>query len=46
MAQETNKPIKDIDRDMAKLKKRKPTLNRELTESYAAVAGEAFEGGI
>jgi len=41
---ESNKPVQDIDRDFGKLKKRVPTLNRELTELRAELATEAFQG--
>jgi hypothetical protein len=41
---ESNKPIKDIDGDFHKLKKRIPTLNRPLTEQQAELAAAAFQG--
>ncbi len=41
---ETNKPIKDIDADFGKLKKRTQTLNRPLTEQNAELAAEVFKG--
>jgi hypothetical protein len=41
---ESNKPLKDIDGDFDKLKKRTPTLDKELTERRAELAREVFEG--
>ncbi len=41
---ETNEPIKDIDADFGKLKKRVITLDREGTERQAALAAEIFAG--
>ena len=40
----TNKPIKDIDADFHKLKKREMTLDRAATETQAALAREVFQG--
>ena len=40
----TNKPIKDIDADMGRLKKRTISLNREGTERRAELAAEVFAG--
>ena len=40
----TNKPIKDIDADLGKLKKRTITLDRERTERQAALAEEVLAG--
>ena len=40
----TNHPIKDIDADWGKLKKRTISLDREQTERQAHVAREAFAG--
>jgi len=40
----SNEPIKDIDTDLHKLKKRTPTLNRERTEAAAELAREVFKG--
>jgi hypothetical protein len=41
---ESNKPIRDIDADFGKLKKRVPALNREQTERRVALAEEIFAG--
>jgi hypothetical protein len=41
---ESNKPIKDIDADFGKLKKRTPTLNRQLTGQNAELAADVFQG--
>lgn len=41
---ETNKPIRDIDGDFAKLKKRTLTLNRTLTARHAELATDVFQG--
>ena len=41
---ESNKPIKDIDGDFGKLKKRTLTLNRPLTEQRAELARDVFQG--
>lgn len=41
---ESNKPIKDIDGDFGKLKKRTLTLNRQLTDRHAELASEVFQG--
>lgn len=41
---ESNKPIKDIDGDFAKLKKRNLILDRQATENFAELAGEVFKG--
>jgi len=41
---ETNTPVKDIDADFWKLKKRTLTLNRSLTEQRAELATEVFKG--
>ena len=41
---ESNKPIKDIDGDFAKLKKRTLTLNRDLTAERAELAEDVFRG--
>ncbi len=41
---ETNKPIKDIDRDFGKIKKRTITLRTDATEALAELAREAFRG--
>ena len=41
---ESNKPIKDIDGDFHKLKKRTITLDKELTERRAELAGDVFQG--
>jgi len=43
-AYRTNRPIKDLDADFHKVKKRTITLDREQTERRRAVAEEAFEG--
>lgn len=40
----SNKPIKDIDADMGKLKKRTAVLNRPLTEKRAELAADVFRG--
>jgi len=40
----TNKPIKDIDADLGKLKKRTIALNREGAEQWLHLAEEIFEG--
>jgi hypothetical protein len=40
----TNKPIKDIDADMGKLKKRTISLDKERTERQAHLAEEVFAG--
>ena len=40
----SNKPIKDIDADFGKLKRREISLDREQTEKHAAMAREAFDG--
>jgi len=40
----TNHPIKDIDADWGKLKKRTISLNREQTERQAGLAEEVFAG--
>ncbi len=40
----TNNPIKDIDADMGKLKKRTISLDRERTEKQAHLAEEVFAG--
>ena len=40
----TNKPIKDIDTDLDKLKNKTISLDREQTERQASVAQEAFAG--
>ena len=41
---ETNKPIRDIDADFGKLKKRTPVLDRAGTEQQAELATDAFQG--
>ncbi len=41
---ETSKPIKDIDADFGKLRRRTLTLNTEHTEKNAQVARDAFDG--
>jgi hypothetical protein len=41
---ETNKPIKDIDGDFPKIKKRTLTLNRQLTDRHAELAADVFQG--
>ena len=41
---ESNKPIKDIDADFGKLKKRSLTLNRPLTDRHAELAADVFQG--
>ena len=41
---ESNKPIKDIDADFGKLRKRTPTLNRQLTQRNAELALKVFQG--
>ena len=41
---ETNKPVKDIDGDFGKLKKRTLTLNKELTDQRAELAKDIFKG--
>jgi len=41
---ETNKPIRDIDGDFGKLKKRTLSLNRDLTERRAELARDVFQG--
>ena len=41
---ETNKPVKDIDGDFGKLKKRTLTLNKELTAQRAELATAVFQG--
>lgn len=41
---ETNKPIKDIDGDFEKLKRRTLTLNRQLTDKHAELAADVFQG--
>lgn len=41
---ETNKPIKDIEGDFDKLKRRTLTLNRELTDKHAELAADVFQG--
>jgi len=41
---ESNKPIRDIDRDFGKLKKRTLTLNRQLTRERAELAEDVFKG--
>jgi len=40
----TNKPVKDIDGDFEKLKKRTLTLNKELTDKRAELAQDVFQG--
>ncbi len=40
----TNKPVKDIDGDFDKLKKRTLTLNRQLTDAHAELAANVFQG--
>lgn len=40
----SNKPVKNIDRDFYKLKKREVTLDRNLTEKRAELAREVFAG--
>lgn len=40
----SNRPIKDIDGDFHKLKRRSMTVNRWATEKYAELAAEAFQG--
>jgi hypothetical protein len=40
----TSKPIKDIDGDFGKLKKRTMALRRETTEARAELAQDAFQG--
>jgi hypothetical protein len=40
----TNKPIKDIDADLGKVKMRKLTLEREKTQARAELAAEIFRG--
>ncbi len=41
---ETSKPIKDIDGDFGKLKKRTMKLNKPLTEKHAELANDIFQG--
>lgn len=41
---ETNKPVKDIDGDFYKLKRRTLTLNRPLTDKHAELAADVFQG--
>ena len=41
---ETNKPVKDIDGDFDKLKRRTLTLNRPLTDKHAKLAADVFQG--
>lgn len=41
---ETNKPIKDVDGDFGKLKKRALALNRQLTDKHAELAADVFRG--
>lgn len=41
---ETNRPVKDIDGDFGKLKKRTLTLNRELTGRRLELAEDVFKG--
>ncbi|MBN2450268.1 MAG: hypothetical protein JXR77_07755 [Lentisphaeria bacterium] len=41
---ETNKPIRDIDADFGKLKKRTISLDRERTERQCSLAQETFAG--
>lgn len=41
---ETNRPVKDIDADFGKLKKRTITLRKEATEARAELARNAFRG--
>jgi hypothetical protein len=41
---ESNKPIRDIDGDFPKLKKRTLTLNKPLTDRRAELATDAFQG--
>ncbi len=41
---ETNKPIKDIDADFGKLKKRTIALNRQMTDRRAELAADVFRG--
>ena len=41
---ESNKPIKDIDADFGKLKKRTLALNRPLTDQHAELAADVFQG--
>ena len=41
---ESNKPIRDIDADFGKLRKRTASLDRELTERRAELAGDVFRG--
>lgn len=41
---ESNKPIKDIDADFGKLKKRIPTLYKDATVQHAELAEEIFRG--
>jgi len=41
---ETNKPVKDIDDDLGKLKKRTLALNKELTAQQAELAQDVFKG--
>ena len=41
---ETNKPVKDIDGDFSKLKKRTVTLNKELTHQRYELAQDVFQG--
>ena len=41
---ETNKPVKDIDGDFGKLKRRTLTLNRSVTDRNAALAADVFQG--
>ena len=40
----SNKPIKDIDRDFHKLKRREETIDAKATDIRAGLAREAFEG--
>jgi hypothetical protein len=41
---QSNRPIRDIDRDFGKLKKRTATVDRELTKRRAELAEEVFRG--
>ncbi|MDD5679164.1 MAG: hypothetical protein PHW60_14415 [Kiritimatiellae bacterium] len=41
---QSNRPIKDIDGDFAKLKKRTMTLDRRLTTEHAELAADVFQG--
>jgi len=41
---ETNKPIKDLELDFWKLRKRTLTLNRQLTDRHAELASDVFRG--